>query len=279
MDVSVRNQRVFSHARTTGEYRRQFTRQSGFLDPGERAALLLVAAASKRPSILDVGVGPGRTTALLKLMSDDYFAVDYSRGMLDEFERNYPDTPYECLDARDLSALGDNRFGLILFSNNGIDSVNHADRPLVLEQFVEHLSPGGHIVFSTLNRNGPSFGEHPFELHRPTRPPQLSLRAAVVSGGRRLLQPDSIVRGLRNWSVTRRATDDHGTWAMGPLAAHDYSLVVHFTTPTDLLDLLERAGLRPIAIFSDGGTRVGTDSDAFGVDNFTVVAQRTTDLT
>ncbi len=45
--------------------------------------------------------------------------------------------------ARDLTALSGRDFGLIMFSNNGIDSLAHDDRIVALAQFADHLEHDG----------------------------------------------------------------------------------------------------------------------------------------
>jgi len=122
------NQSAFSSSGVVDAYVRSFSSPTGFLNAGERAAMLEVATQARGSAILDVGVGAGRTTALLRLLSDDCVAVDYADSAVAEFARNYPDVRCDCLDARDLSHFSSERLGLIVFSNNGIDSVLHQDR-------------------------------------------------------------------------------------------------------------------------------------------------------
>jgi SAM-dependent methyltransferase len=265
---------VFSSAGVVGEYARNFGRETGFLNAGERAAFLRVAAESRGAAILDVGVGPGRTTALLLLLSDDYVAVDYSESMIAEFARNYPDVRRECLDARDLSHFRAGQFGLIVFSNNAIDAVSHEDRQVILSEFARLLAPGGLIVFSTMSKLGPWYGERPFQFRRPTMPFRMSPRIVLIAIGRRLLNPMAAWRSLRNWWIGRRLMEDHEEWAVGPFAPHDFGLVIHFTTLPDLAVLLSAAGLRTQAIYDDQGRPIALDDDGRGVGNFTVVASR-----
>lgn len=272
MDIAQHNRGAFSAARIVGDYGAQFVSATGFLDAGERAALLWVAEVCRGRPILDVGVGAGRTTGMLRLLSDRYLAVDYSSAMLDEFRTHHPGIEAECLDARDLTALSGRDFGLIMFSNNGIDSLAHDDRIVALAQFADHLEHDGRIVFSTLNRYGPSFGEHPGQLHRPTRPIDRSPRAIATAVARRVLRPGSLVRAIRNWHAADAARTDNGQWAIGPLAAHDYGLIVHFTTLDDITASLTAAGLRAEAIFATDGRLLHAGDETTGVDNFTVVA-------
>ncbi len=57
-----------------------------------------------------------------------------------------------------------------------------------------------------------------------------------------------------------------------PLAAHDYGLIVHFTTLDDITASLTAAGLRAEAIFATDGRLLHAGDETTGADNFTVVA-------
>jgi SAM-dependent methyltransferase len=266
------NGQVFNTEHVVRQYRRDAVLNGCFLDAGERSALLEVAPTVRGRPILDVGVGTGRTTPLLQLLSDDYLAVDYAPEMVATFVEHHPGVRCECRDARDLSAYPDNSFGLIYFSNNAIDAVSHDDRSVVLREFRRLLAPGGRVVFSTLNMYGPTRGEHPMQLTRPTQPLRLDARVRIKSIGRRVLDPMSFVRAIQGWRRHRKLAVDHQTWAVGPIAAHDYQLMVHFTTLTDLFDLVEHSGLQVLSIYSETGARISREHDAYGIDDFNVVA-------
>ncbi|MDH6242409.1 class I SAM-dependent methyltransferase [Mycobacterium sp. OTB74] len=272
MTANENNLATFSSERVVDEYVEIFDKDRGFLNAGERAAFLRAASRTRGLPILDVGVGTGRTTALLLMASDNYVAIDYAQPMVTEFARNYPEVPCLCLDARDLSHFRGEKFGLIVFSNNAIDAVSHEDRELILSEFASVLAPGGLIVFSTMNKLGPWYEEHPFQLRRPTLPFKFSLRAAVIAFGRRLLNPIGLVRAPWNWWKGRRQVEDHGDWAMGRFSPHDFDLVIHFTTLPDLCSTLSAAGLRAEVIYTDEGQPIDPGSDGYGVGNFTVVA-------
>ena len=45
-----------------------------------------------------------------------------------------------------------------MFSNNGIDAVDHEGRERILAEARRVLEPGGTFYYSTLNKDGPLFG-------------------------------------------------------------------------------------------------------------------------
>lgn len=54
----------------------------------------------------------------------------------------------------------------------------------------------------------------------------------VIDNGRTLARPGRCLRAMRGWRRNRTRVNDHGAWATGPLAAQEFSLIVHFTTTT-----------------------------------------------
>ena len=55
--------------------------------------------------IFDLGVGAGRTTSLMRLVTDDYVGVDWSSEMVTTSRARYPGTDFRQGDAEDLSFL------------------------------------------------------------------------------------------------------------------------------------------------------------------------------
>ena len=80
-------------------------------------------------------------------------------------------------DARTSPAWATAAFDLVVFSFNGIDSLDHADRLLAVRAMRRVVAPGGRVVFSTFSIDGVSFDERPWTLHgfrtgRALRPPR-----------------------------------------------------------------------------------------------------------
>ncbi|MCU1394223.1 MAG: Methylase [Ilumatobacteraceae bacterium] len=274
MQLMERNHAVFDDHRVSGEYERVYQAAGQFLDRGEQAALTSIAASVRGRPVLDVGAGTGRLAPLLRLLSDDYQAIDYAPSMVEAFRRSYPGLDVAVGDARDLSRFEPARFGLVVFSNNGIDTVQHDERVQVLREFSRVTAADGRIVFSTLNRNGVSYDESPFQLRRRGAPPRTAAKALARDAVRRVMHPMSWPRSVANWQHARPLARDHGVWAVGPLAAHDFAPFVHFTTLTDLRELIAAAGLVTDTIHTENGEIVPETADDSVADYFTVVAHR-----
>jgi SAM-dependent methyltransferase len=224
----------------------------GWADPGELAAMVFVADRVRGCPILDLGVGGGRTVSLLRLLSSDYLAIDYTPELVEVCRQRHPDVEVRVGDARDLSDLPTGSRGLVAFSNNGIDAVDHEGRQQVLAGVHRVLQPGGTFFYSTLNKDNPLFGAHPGTATDITwLPGSLLPRPAepeAVEGGP---PPDdeAWLRAVRNWRRLRKETRDEGDWGLAPFAAHEFGLLTHFITLSGAHDELDRHGFEVDAVF------------------------------
>jgi SAM-dependent methyltransferase len=258
---------------TTGRLAQAFDAVGRWLDAGEEAAVMLVAGECRGKPILDIGVGAGRTTSLLALLSDDYTALDYSQTLVDRALRAHPGIDIRQGDARDLSAYPRGHYGLVVFSYNGIDNVNHEDRATVLGQIHEALAPGGYFVYCTLNKRGPWFGTPPWQLGRSS-PSQSFVRHWVRTAADVLLHQGQFRQDCQTFRQLRDQFEDFGDWGLGPLSGPGIGLIQHWTTPPATALELRQAGLEPVALFNpDGSPIAGTTGDGSG-GMFHVVAQR-----
>ncbi len=227
----------------------------GWSDPGELGALTFVADRVRGVPILDLGVGGGRTVALLRLLSADYLGVDYTPALVELCRERHPGVEIEVGDARDLSGLAEGSRGLVVFSNNGIDAVDHEGRQQVLSGVHRVLEPGGTFVYSTLNKDNPLFGAHPGTAERISWLPGSLLPAPLpeatpedpsgAAGG----DDESWLRAVRNWRKLRGEIRDEGEWGLAPFAAHEFSLLTHFITVGGAVAELDRHGFDVSAVF------------------------------
>ncbi len=266
--VASLNRATWSAAAATEE----FSALEGWISAGERRALLEVAPRVRSEPTLDVGVGAGRTASLLRLLTDDYVAVDYSPAMVDACRRNHPGIDVSLADARDLSRFGDGRFGFVLFSFSGIDAVGHADRRVVLGELHRVLRPGGWLVFSTHNQDGPSHRAVPW---RGTPFPGPAWYRAVRWVARLPLEAGRLRRSWVHWLRNRRLDVAGDGWSVRASAPHDFGIVIHYVTLAELLAELQAAGFTAVEIYdSERGDRVAPGDDTSDVHAFHVVAQR-----
>jgi SAM-dependent methyltransferase len=229
---------------------RLFRNLDGYTDPGERAALANIEGEVRGRRILDIGVGGGRTVPLLRRISDDYLAVDYTPELVDACRARHPGVRVLAGDARDLSMIEDESVGLAVFSFNGIDAVTHEDRARVLAAVHRVLAKDGVFLFSTHNRRGPGYGE---SLHFG-----FWLSKNPITLGARLLRSiahaPQTLRNRRRYGTLGEEGDDYG---IRNASAHDHGILVHYITLEGEARELERAGFDPhVRVYSSRDGRL-----------------------
>lgn len=247
---------------------RVYERLEGWTDPGERAALEHVAQEMRGRPILDIGVGAGRTTPLLRAISSDYVGIDYTEEMVAACRARHPDARVEHMDARDLGRFRDGQFALVVFSFNGIDAVHVDDRDRVLREVHRVLQPGGVFIVSAHNRQGPGHGERP-RLHLDFTWNPLKL------GWRTLKLASSLPRAWRNSRRLRALNETHEDWSIMNCGAHDFGIVVVYTTLAEQKRQLRAAGFEVERVLgNDTGRPVADDADTSAIWWFHYIARK-----
>ena len=240
-DISEINLRTYSKPIET----RKYARLAGLL-PAEAAILARYRRLVEGGPILDIGVGGGRTTEALLELSPDYVGVDYSPGMVERCRVRFPGTRFEVADVRDLAAFADESFALVLFSYNGISSLDHADRLKALAEMRRVLSPAGICVFSAHNRNSPQTGAWSLK-HIPAL--ESWVRAPVPS----LKQLVKYPLGIRNALANGRHARSEPDYAIVNDEAGCYGLMSYVIAVDKQLAQLRAVGFVPVeAVGIDG---------------------------
>jgi len=103
-------------------------------------------------SILDIGVGGGRTTPYLSKIAARYVGADYSNAMVEVCKKRFPALEFCHADATDMRVFQDNEFDAVVFSFNGIDAIrSHEERAKCLKEIARILKSGGIFIFSSHN--------------------------------------------------------------------------------------------------------------------------------
>lgn len=234
------------YQRVAREYRRVD------LLPAERALLLRFRDEWSKVSMLDIGVGAGRTAYTFGAVAGRYLGIDYvpemidaCRDMVGEDER----TSFAVADARALRSLGRD-FDVVLFSFNGIDTLDHVDRLAVLEGVRAVVADQGTFLFSTHSFTG-------LRSFLPVRDVPLSLSPRTAY---------HLVReGLRSARISRekRRLDwgrlDREGWVTAVDGTHGFDLEVYYVTPREQARQLLAAGFDIVEITDGAGSRIDLD--------------------
>ncbi|ACD16129.1 class I SAM-dependent methyltransferase [Paraburkholderia phytofirmans] len=253
--------RINRVAWNSSDAERVMTFGKNFSDPGEQAAFDWLAPRCAGQPLLDIGIGAGRTIPLMTSISDDYIGVDYTQKLLDLAKARHPGRDLRHMDARDMSELRSDHYGLAEFSWNGIDCVDYDDRVRILEEMYRVVRPGGYVLFSSHNRGGPGYRENIWQLL-----PQFSFNPLRL-GWRTLRSARRFQLGTLNYLRNVKLNHDYGGYAVKTAAAHNFGIVIVYTTLREQRRQLAQVGLQIDAVFgSSGGERIPDDveeSDAW----------------
>jgi ubiquinone/menaquinone biosynthesis C-methylase UbiE len=225
------------------------------LSAPERVALASVSERMRGKSILDLGVGGGRTVQGLREISADYIGVDYVQGMVDSCRNKFPGVRFEHADARAMPQFADHSFDLIVFAWAGICMVDHEGRLAILKEVRRLLRPGGIFIFSTYNQSGPDHNQS-FEFPEfawTANPLKLAVRALRFAR-------DSGTRA-RNKYRFRRHEVRSKEYSIINDRCHDYATMLYYITLANQRHQLQQAGFVNDAIAYDGnGNRIEGDT-------------------
>lgn len=243
---------------------------SGFVDKGELAAFRHIADEVRDQPILDIGVGAGRTIPILSGLSAQYVAIDYQPRMVARARALYPSANIQVGDGRDLSRFSDASFALVLFSYAGIDAVDRDGRARVLREVHRVLREGGIFWFSTLNKEGRSPHDRPWRLYGSGE--QGSTLTRMLAQLRMLKQ---VPISVYNYARLRRLRCEGDGWLIAPFAAHEFGLVVHYTTLANQRKELEEAGFRSqLEVFAPNGAVISESDNLNTIDFFNIISRK-----
>jgi len=234
--------------------------------PHERASLDHVAAEVRGGSVLDIGVGGGRTVKALREVSTNYLGIDYSQEMVAACRARFPEVSFEHADARRMSTVPDASIALAVFSCNGISMVGHEDRLAIMREVHRVLKPGGVFLFTTYNRNSPeaSAGFRFPELQFTLNPLRMLVRSA------RLVKDIAISLYQRRQHIQHEVHTSR--YAVLNDMCHNYGVMLYYITLPQQRRQLEDAGFLPDAVaFDCRGRRIVDDTT---LDSMALVARK-----
>lgn len=194
-------------------------------------------------TVLDIGIGSGRTTAFLSKICRSYTGIDYSSALINFATATYPEADLRLMDARDLSGFKNATFDLVTFSFNGIDYVPLNDRLKVMTEVFRVLKPGGIFFFSSHNKAHASFN----------RAPWLNREASMFINLKTFL---SLLPFLPRHLARKKHEQVNSDYALINDCAHSYGLMTFYTTPPFLKEQLKQAGFVNVKLRAHSGKKV-----------------------
>lgn len=241
-DSSALNRATYESARIVGQYAR-------FEDLYPAESLILDRfSAQFHHSILDIGIGAGRTTRVLLPQCEHYVGIDYSAPMIDRARSQFPAADLRVLDMRDVvHVFAEQRFDAILISFNAIDCISWDDRCALLAALPRLLTADGVLVFSTHDL-ADADRQSRFHLRDDL---QRTLRSAYRPRSLAKLirrTPAWLLKALRNRHRNRRLQRYFDGYAYINDAAEDYGLLLTYVGMTKQTELLKSWGFSRLEI-------------------------------
>jgi ubiquinone/menaquinone biosynthesis C-methylase UbiE len=198
--------------------------------------------------VLDVGCGSGRTTAILKNLSNGYVGLDYSLDMIESCRKRFEGVRFLHGDVRGMNEFKDEEFDYVMFSFNGLDSINHEDRLKGLREIYRVLKQDCLFVFSSHNRN------HRYAISRPEI--EFSMMPCRQAGNF-IKYLKSTCNRLRNKNY--QVFEEQ--YAIINDVAHNYAMLTYYIDKVNQLKQLEDMGFETIEMYDTLGNTLDINSD------------------
>lgn len=182
---------------------------------------------------LDIGVGAGRTTSFIAPLVQEYLGVDYSDQMIAYCRQSFPQWSFKVMDVRAMAELPSDYFDFVFFSYNGLDSIDHADRLLALQEMRRVCRPNGHVCFSSHNLQSI---DQLFRVRFSFNPFILARRLARAGRLRRRNPPLATLRQL-DYAIIHDGT-------------HNFRIANYYIKPAYQLQQLAALGFTNIRLFA-----------------------------
>jgi ubiquinone/menaquinone biosynthesis C-methylase UbiE len=198
--------------------------------------------------VLDIGCGSGRTTAILKNLSKDYVGLDYSLEMVESCRKRFGGVRFIHGDVREMNEFEDEEFDYVMFSFNGLDSINHECRLKGLREMRRVLRQEGLFVFSSHNRN------HQYAISRPKM--EISITPC-----KQAVNFTKFIKSIRNRLKNRNHQVFNEQYAIINDVAHNYAMLTYYIDKVNQVKQLEDMGFETIEMYDTLGNILDLDSD------------------
>jgi len=203
-------------------------------------------------SILDVGVGTGRTIPCLTSLTSHYTGIDYSESMLRCCREKYAEVKLFQCDARTMDQFCDESFDVAIASWNVLDDSDHNDRLKILGEVHRVLRPKGMFIFSSHNRDSKTRSAYRFRgfVKAPNPVDLIKFNAIRVK---------RYVTGiLHHWDRGRGETQNP-KYAIINDSSHNYRLLTYYIRKEAQIEQLESIGFSDVQLVDESGSFIRLD--------------------
>ncbi len=222
----------------------------------ERAILSSLKDKWHNTRMLDIGVGAGRTSYTFSAIVKEYTGIDYSSPMVLESKKKIGEEKnihFDVCDASDLSRFYNDKFDFILFSQNGIDSVDHDTRLKILSEVRKILDVNGYFFFSTHSLH--SFFSFkpkifPFDKRKPIHSIYYAWKDIKFAMRKKRLYRNVDIDLIKKKS-----------WAVLITGDHDFQMKVYHIKPDFQVQQLNEAGFDVVSVYDRDGKIIDPSKD------------------
>lgn len=239
-NIQVDNLKTYNNV--VHEYRRYE------LNLPERIILSTLKDRWHNTRMLDIGVGAGRTSYTFAAIVKEYTGIDYSPAMVLESRKKIGEgenISFDICDASDLSRFYNDKFDFILFSQNGIDSVDHDTRLKILSEVRKILDVDGYFFFSTHSLHS-FFSFKPkifsFDIKKPIHSIYYAWKDIKFA-----MRKKRLYRNVDKDLIKKKS------WAVLITGDHDFQMEVYHIMPDFQVKQLKDAGFDAVSVFDRDG--------------------------
>jgi len=215
--------------------------------PVEKKVFELYSANLTNASLLDIGIGGGRTTLFLLSRCKEYTGIDYSEKFVELCKKKFPEANILKEDARDLSLFKTNEFDFVNFSFNGIDYVSLSDRIKIISEVQRILKPGGIFFFSSHNLKHSSFNKFPWQNGQDNLYTKFKTFVKLLPFVSRKFRHSKAELITRDYAIINDS-------------AHNYSLLTFYSSPSFINQQLSDAGFGNINFYKKTGDKCSSEN-------------------
>ena len=147
-----------------------------------------------------------------------------------------------------MNEFKDEEFDYVMFSFNGLDSINHEDRLKGLKEIRRVLKQDGLFVFSSHNRN------HRYAISRP----KMEISITPCKQAEHFTK---FIKSIRNRLKNRSHQIFNQQYAIINDVAHNYAMLTYYIDKENQISQLEDVGFETIEIYDTLGNMLNQDSD------------------